>query len=49
MKALVGDDAKFDEEFWNADMFKEEGEDDLYSAESGTAAVLFLFYFIFPL
>jgi len=34
MNALAGDDAKFDEEFWNADMFKEEGQDELYFTES---------------
>jgi hypothetical protein len=31
----MGEDAKFDEEFWNAEMFKEEGEDELYFTESG--------------
>lgn len=30
----MGEDAKFDEEFWNAEMFKEEGEDELYFTES---------------
>lgn len=35
MNVLVGEDAKFDEEFWNADMFHEEEADELYYTESG--------------
>ncbi len=42
MSALIGEDAKFDQEFYNSQFFAEDAEDEMYTEESGKQCSLSL-------